>query len=32
MSEKRCYYEILEVTREAGADVIKKSYRKDCGF
>ncbi len=28
MSEKRCYYEILEVTREASGDVIKKSYRK----
>ena len=28
MSEKRCYYEILEVTREATSDVIKKSYRK----
>jgi molecular chaperone DnaJ len=28
MAEKRCYYEVLEVSREAAADVIKKSYRK----
>lgn len=28
MAEKRCYYEILEVTREASGDIIKKSYRK----
>ncbi len=28
MVEKRDYYEILEVTREANGDVIKKSYRK----
>ncbi len=28
MSEKRDYYEILEVPRDATADVIKKSYRK----
>lgn len=28
MSVKRDYYEILEVTREASGDVIKKSYRK----
>lgn len=24
----RCYYEILEVSRDAGGEVIKKSYRK----
>ena len=28
MSEKRDYYEILEVSRDATGDVIKKSYRK----
>jgi molecular chaperone DnaJ len=28
MSEKRDYYEILEVSRDAAGDVIKKSYRK----
>ena len=28
MAEKRCYYEILEVSRDASGDVIKKSYRK----
>jgi len=28
MAGKRCYYEILEVERQASADVIKKSYRK----
>ncbi|MEN9675773.1 MAG: hypothetical protein RIS76_1669 [Verrucomicrobiota bacterium] len=26
--ERRCYYEILEVTRTANGDEIKKSYRK----
>src|SRR6187431_2372044 len=28
MAVKRDYYEILEVTREANGDVIKKSYRR----
>lgn len=28
MAEKRCYYDILEVPRDASGDVIKKSYRK----
>ncbi|MBK1882907.1 molecular chaperone DnaJ [Luteolibacter pohnpeiensis] len=28
MADKRDYYEILEVTREATPDVIKKSYRR----
>ncbi len=28
MSSKRCYYEVLEVTREASHDEIKKSYKK----
>ncbi len=28
MSSRRCYYEILEVTREASEDEIKRSYRK----
>ena len=28
MSSKRCYYEVLEVTREASPDEIKKSYKK----
>ncbi len=25
---KRCYYEILEVSREASADLVKRAYRK----
>ncbi|MCA9072558.1 MAG: molecular chaperone DnaJ [Planctomycetaceae bacterium] len=28
MSSKRCYYEVLEVSREASPDQIKKSYKK----
>ncbi len=28
MSEKRCYYEVLGVPREAGDDDIRKSYRQ----
>ena len=28
MAEKRDYYEILEVTKTATADEIKKAYRK----
>ncbi len=28
MSSKRCYYEVLQVDREASPDVIKKSYKK----
>lgn len=28
MSSKRCYYEVLEVTREASPEEIKKSYKK----
>ena len=28
MAEKRCYYEILSVTREADDVLIKKSYKK----
>ncbi len=28
MSSKRCYYEVLEVSREASDEEIKKSYRK----
>ena len=28
MSSKRCYYEVLEVSREASHDEIKKSYKK----
>jgi molecular chaperone DnaJ len=26
--EKRCYYEVLSVTKDAENTVIKKSYRK----
>ena len=26
--EKRCYYEVISVTREASSSDIKKSYRK----
>src|SRR5271165_256721 len=28
MASKRCYYEVLEVTREADEDTIKTSYRR----
>ncbi|RUM35400.1 MAG: molecular chaperone DnaJ, partial [Desulfobulbus sp.] len=28
MSSSKCYYEILQVSRDASGDVIKKSYRK----
>ena len=30
MSEKRCYYEVLEVTREASGDDIRKAYRQSA--
>ncbi len=28
MSEKRCYYEVLQVERDSDGDTIKKAYRK----
>ncbi len=28
MSEKRCYYEVLEIAKEAAPEEIKKSYRR----
>ena len=28
MATKRCYYEVLEVTRTSNGEEVKKSYRK----
>lgn len=30
MSEKRCYYEVLEVTRQSSCDDIRKAYRQSA--
>ena len=32
MAEKRDYYEVLGVQKNANADEIKKAYRKDHAF
>src|SRR5262245_35327265 len=30
MSEKRCYYEVLGLAKSAGADEIRRSYKKEA--